>query len=79
MYMSCQCVVLEHWQNDEAKSVAKGTFAQSNGPNHVKLIEVWEDPKTLATHKDAIETKQFRAAILPISGSLYDERVFAAL
>jgi quinol monooxygenase YgiN len=52
---------------------------QSSRPNHCTIIEVWKDQKALAAHVMAGHTRQFRAKFQPLSGSLYDERLYTAL
>jgi quinol monooxygenase YgiN len=52
---------------------------QSSRQNHCTIIEVWKDQKALAAHVMAGHTRQFRAKFQPLSGSLYDERLYTAL
>jgi quinol monooxygenase YgiN len=52
---------------------------QSSRQNHCTIVEVWKDEKALAAHVMAGHTRQFREKFQPLSGSLYDERLYTAL
>ena len=60
-------------------NIAISCFVRFDNPKHMAIIEVWQDLKALAFHKGTAETKQLRAANLPITGSPYNERVFVAI
>jgi quinol monooxygenase YgiN len=47
--------------------------------NHFTIMEIWRDQKALEAHVMAAHTRQFRAQFQPMSGSLYDERLYQAL
>ena len=49
---------------------------QPNRTNHFTLIEVWTDQKAYDAHVITGNTRKFRAAFAPISGALYDERIY---
>jgi quinol monooxygenase YgiN len=49
---------------------------QSSRPNHLTLVEGWRGKATYEKHKVAAHTRKFREALLPMSGSLYDERLY---
>jgi len=49
---------------------------QTNKPNHITLIEIWRGKAALEAHEQAEATRTFRAALLPIGGALYDQRLF---
>jgi len=51
-------------------------WQQGNRPNHLTLIEAWSGKAALAKHEEAAHTRKFREALLPMSGSLYDQRVY---
>jgi quinol monooxygenase YgiN len=40
---------------------------------------VWRDQKALEAHVTAAHTRRFREQFQPMSGSLYDERLYQAL
>ena len=52
---------------------------QANRPNHFTVVEIWTDPKTYDAHVMAGHTRQFRDKLGPMSGALYDERLYKAL
>jgi quinol monooxygenase YgiN len=49
---------------------------QSSRQNHLTVVEVWRDLPTLDAHAVAAHTKKFRDRLLPMSGSLFDERLY---
>ncbi len=54
-------------------------FSQSGRPNHMSLVETWENTGARHAHTGRDATIAFRRAIAPLSGALYDERVYEAL
>ena len=52
---------------------------QSNRQNHCTIVEIWQDQAALEAHVMATHTRQFRDKFQPLSGSLYDERLYKAL
>lgn len=52
---------------------------QANRPNHFTVVEVWADHKAYEAHVIAPHTRQFRDALGPMLGALYDERLYRAL
>jgi len=52
---------------------------QTNRPNHFTVVEVWKDARAVETHAMAEATRRFRDALGPMSGALYDERMFRAV
>lgn len=44
--------------------------------NHLTLMEAWRTEADLNAHRVAPHTREFRDEILPILGSLYDERLY---
>jgi len=49
---------------------------QGNRPNHLTLVEVWHSLQALETHEIAAHTRKFRDDVLPMSGALYDQRLY---
>ena len=47
--------------------------------NHFTIVEVWRDRRSLEAHAMAAHTRRFREQFQPMSGSLYDERLYQAL
>lgn len=60
------CVRFEVWQ-------------QRSRPNHFTLVEIWRDQRAFEAHTMALHTRQFREQFQPLTGSLYDERLYLAL
>ena len=54
-------------------------WQQTNRPNHFTVVESWAHINALARHGSAAETRGFRAALAPMSGALYDERLYFEL
>lgn len=52
---------------------------QPNRTNHFTLIEVWADQKAYDAHAITDNTRKFRAAFAPVSGALYDERIYKSI
>jgi quinol monooxygenase YgiN len=49
---------------------------QTSRPNHFTVVEIWKDAKSVETHSASEATRRFRDTLGPMSGSLYDERMF---
>lgn len=49
---------------------------QTSRPNHFTVVEVWRDAHAVEAHAMAEPTRRFRDALGPMSGALYDERLF---
>ena len=52
---------------------------QANRPNHFTVVETWSDQKAYDSHVLASHTRQFRDKLGPMTGALYDERLYRAL
>jgi quinol monooxygenase YgiN len=52
---------------------------QSSRPNHSTLVEIWKDQRALEAHEMASHAKAFREQVSPMSGSLYDQRLYKVL
>jgi quinol monooxygenase YgiN len=52
---------------------------QSSRPNHMTVVEVWESRQAVDGHGAGQNMKQFREKLMPMSGSLYDERFYRML
>jgi quinol monooxygenase YgiN len=52
---------------------------QANRVNHFTVVEVWADRQAYEAHVTAPHTRQFRDALGPMLGALYDERLYRAL
>jgi quinol monooxygenase YgiN len=65
-------------RNDDG-NVRFEVLQQSSRQNHCTIVEIWKDQKALVAHVMAGHTRQFREKFQPLSGSLYDERLYTAL
>jgi quinol monooxygenase YgiN len=63
----------------EGGSVRFEVFQQGNRPNHFTVVEVWKDQSAYDAHITAAPTKKFRDQLTPMSGALYDERLYKAI
>ena len=52
---------------------------QTSRPNHLTLFEIWKDPRAADNHGVAPHAKQFREKAAPISGALFDERMYKSI
>jgi quinol monooxygenase YgiN len=52
---------------------------QSNRPNHFTVIEVWRSRKDFDQHAAAAPARAFRDQLTPMSGALYDERLYRGI
>ena len=52
---------------------------QQHEPNHFTVAEVWVNQRAFEAHLAAAHTVSFRQKLLPMTGALYDERVFTPL
>lgn len=49
---------------------------QTNRPNHFTVIEIWNSPEAFDAHGGAAHVREFRDKLAPMSGALYDERLY---
>jgi quinol monooxygenase YgiN len=54
-------------------------FQQGNRPNHFSVVEIWKTQKAYEAHITAAHTRRFRDQLTPMSGALYDERLYRVL
>jgi len=50
-------------------------LAQTNRPNHLVIHQVWQNLAAYERHEAAQHTKDFRAKLLPMLGSPFDQRL----
>ena len=62
-------------RNDKG-SIRFEVLTQNNRPNHMTVIEIWNNQSSIAAHAASASKKQYRETLTPMSGSLYDERFF---
>jgi quinol monooxygenase YgiN len=60
-------------------NLAFDVLQQDSRPNHFTLVEIWRDRKAQEGSAMAPHTREFRTQLTPLSGSLYDERLYHAL
>ena len=54
-------------------------LVQASRPNHLTLVEGWTDAATQTAHSATDAARSFRATLGPMSGALYDERLYTML
>ncbi|MDB5599596.1 MAG: antibiotic biosynthesis monooxygenase [Xanthobacteraceae bacterium] len=52
---------------------------QTSRPNHMTLVETWSNMKAIEGHEVSSHIKKYREALTPMSGSLYDQRLYRVL
>jgi quinol monooxygenase YgiN len=52
---------------------------QTNRPNHFTVVEVWKSKKAFDAHSMTAHVREFRDKLTPMSGALYDERLYKAV
>ncbi|MFL2546225.1 MAG: putative quinol monooxygenase [Candidatus Rariloculaceae bacterium] len=70
--------VVEASRDDEGV-IRFDVLTQASRQNHMTLVESWESAGAQEAHSSTEHAKAFRAALQPLSGSLYDERLYRAL
>jgi len=61
------------------KPVRFEVLQQASRPNHLSFVEIWPSQKAIEAHWVTDATKKFRTETLPMSGSLYDERLYRVM
>ena len=54
-------------------------WRQTNRPNHFTVVEAWANRGAFDVHEMQKETREFRMRLGPMSGALYDERIYKTL
>jgi quinol monooxygenase YgiN len=54
-------------------------WRQEGRPNHFTVIEAWTNGGSFDVHQMQKETREFRMRLGPISGALYDERLYKVM
>ena len=54
-------------------------FQQADRPNHFSMVERWLSEAAYGAHIVTPHTRDFRLQLTPLSGALYDERLYKAL
>ena len=63
----------------EGNSVRFEVFQQGSRPNHFSVVEIWKNQGAYDAHIIAAHTKKFRDQLTPMTGALYDERLYKAI
>lgn len=63
----------------DAGNVRYEVLQQNSRPNHMTLVEIWNGHSALEGHESSPHMKKYRDNLLPMSGSLYDQRLYKAL
>jgi quinol monooxygenase YgiN len=53
-------------------------FQQADRPNHFSVVQAWADRAAYDAHIVMPHTRDFRMKLTPLSGGLYDERIYEA-
>jgi quinol monooxygenase YgiN len=54
-------------------------WRQTNRPNHFTVVESWTNRGAFDVHEMQKETREFRSKLGPMSGALYDERLYKVM
>jgi len=60
-------------------NVRYDVLQQKNRTNHFTVVEAWTDQAADDAHEIAAHTKEFRGALGPLTGALYDQRWYKPL
>ena len=69
----------KHVTGKESGSARFDIFQQGSRPNHFTVVEVWKSQAAYDSHIIAAHTKAYRDQLTPMSGALYDERLYHAI
>src|SRR5262245_18143572 len=61
------------------RNVRYEVFQQAASRNHFTVFAVWKDAKAFNSYETKPHTRQFRAALAPMLGAPYDERLYKQL
>jgi len=77
------CIVMLKKLADDARkepnSLQFEAWQQNNRANHFTVAEIWKNRAAVDTHVASASTKEFREKLGPMSGALYDERLYKSL
>jgi quinol monooxygenase YgiN len=63
----------------ESGNLRYDILQQTSRPNHLTLVEAWRDQRALEAHEVAAHTARFRDVSTPMSGALFDQRLYRAI
>jgi quinol monooxygenase YgiN len=61
---------------NDAGNLRYDVLQQISRPNHFTTISVWDGESSFFAHTAASHTREFRRTLAPMSGGLYDERLY---
>lgn len=77
------CIAMLRQLADEARkepgAVRFEAWQQNNRGNHFTVTEIWKSRAAIDGHIVSAATKEFREKLGPMSGALYDERLYRGL
>ncbi|HSV22060.1 MAG TPA: antibiotic biosynthesis monooxygenase [Xanthobacteraceae bacterium] len=77
------CIVMLKKLADDARkepdSLQFEAWQQNNRANHFTVAEIWKNRAAVDSHIVTASTKEFREKLGPMSGALYDERLYKSL
>lgn len=62
-----------------AGNLSFDVWQQTNRPNHFTVVEAWTNRGAFDLHQMQKETRDFRTKLAPMTGALYDERLYKIL
>jgi quinol monooxygenase YgiN len=71
--------MLRQLSEDSGKDAGNQRFEvqqQNSRPNHFTVVEAWASPKAYEAFIASAAKRQFREAFAPMTGALYDERLY---
>jgi quinol monooxygenase YgiN len=74
--------LLKQLADDSRQDAGNARFdvvQQTSRPNHFTVVETWADRQAFDAHGMAAHTRRFRDQLGPMSGALYDERLYVVL
>jgi quinol monooxygenase YgiN len=78
-----ECIILLKKLADdtrkESNSLRFEAWQQNNRGNHFTVTEIWKDRAAVDGHVATASTREFREKLGPMSGALYDERLYKSL
>jgi quinol monooxygenase YgiN len=64
---------------NDGGGIGFAVLQQHSRQNHFTIVELWRDQQAVEAHAMAAHTRQFREKFQPLTGSLYDERLYRAV
>jgi quinol monooxygenase YgiN len=78
-----ECIVMLKKLADDTRkepsSLQFEAWQQNNRANHFTVTEIWKSRPAIDGHVVTASTKEFREKLGPMSGALYDERLYKSL